>query len=631
MCVVSDARCDECQKLSEALEQGHARIRELEQELVEAEADRTALHAQLAEMTKLCDLQQADLDRYRKVIEASRPNHPERAPADQLQFAFQRVLEMLGADDPANDDDDDAAGDGADAPASGGNVDPAARNRKRSKRRDPHGRRPLDKTSLAVVERRVEPDEVVAAGGVGYRLIGEEVSERIALRPAQWVRFRLIRPKYVPIGEDVTADVQESTAGETARADSDGPETQPEASPTITIAIAPLPAGVWPNVMGDPSAIAHVAMSKYGDLCPLNRQQSISARGGFSLPKSTQCGWLKEANAFCVPVVDAMFDDARRNAFVIATDATSASVLPPRWPPGQRPPQQWPEQQRRCEPWHVFVFIADRDHVVFRYDREHNGAVFAKLLTGYRGNLLADAASVFDVLYREHGMTEHGCWFHCRRPFYRALETERPQALEALSLIGKLFEIDRRLRDQDLDLTTFTRLRAERASPILKLFDDWVDLHRGRVDPRGPLDGAIGYYDNQRDALHRFLADGRIRLDNNLSEQALRNLVVGLSNWVFFANETGIRWYTTFRSLIASCMLHRLNPELYLEQLLRIAPHWPRHRVLELAPKYWVATVGKLDPTWRAILERPWEPGVVVSAELAPERRVVDVAAGRAA
>ena len=101
---------------------------------------------------------------------------------------------------------------------------------------------------------------------------------------------------------------------------------------------------------------------------------------------------------------------------------------------------------------------------------------------------------------------------------------------------------------------------------------------------------------------------------------ALRKLVVGLSNWVFFANETGIRWYTTFRSLIASCILHRLNPEIYLEQLLRLVPHWPKNRVLELAPKYWRRTVSNMEAKWREILARPWEPGVIASAEIEPNR-----------
>ncbi|MEB2314344.1 MAG: transposase [Polyangiaceae bacterium] len=337
------------------------------------------------------------------------------------------------------------------------------------------------------------------------------------------------------------------------------------------------------------------------------------------------CSWLKAANAFCVPVVDAMMDDAKKHAFLIATDSTGARVLPPRLSAGERDTASdrqvlYPVERRGCERWHVFVFIADRDHVVFRYDREQNGAVFARMLDGYRGNLLADAASVFDVLYNEHGMTEHACWFHARRPSYRALETDPPRALEALSLIGKLFEVDRKLRAEELDLATFTRLRRERAGPVLDLIDKWIALNRDRGDPRSPLASGIGYYDNQRDALHRFLGDGRIRLDNNLSEQALRNLVVGLSNWIFFANETGIGWYTTFRSLIASCMLHRLDPSIYLEQLLRIVPHWPKNRVIELAPKYWTDTGDKLDTRWRSILARPWEPGMIASAQIGSPR-----------
>ena len=115
--------------------------------------------------------------------------------------------------------------------------------------------------------------------------------------------------------------------------------------------------------------------------------------------------------------------------------------------------------------------------------------------------------------------------------------------------------------------------------------------------------------------------------NNNLSEQALRNLIVGLSNWMFFANENGIAWYTTFRSLIASCKLHRLNLELYLEQLLRVVPHWPKTRIVELAPKYWASTVATLDAKWRTIPARPWEPDVITSAQLAPVLRTDDTQA----
>jgi transposase len=578
--------CNRCDVLQQELAAAHTRIARLEEEV-------TSARQQLAEVSKLCELQQADLDRYQKAYEASRPNHPERAPSDQLQLAFARVMENLGEQDAANDTGHDDGGAAAQDPETGADANPP----RKPKKRDPHGRRKLGLSGLAVLEQVIVPDEVKAAGGVGFELIGEEVSDRLARRPAEWIVLRIKRQKYVKVGGDESDETAEADATE---------------SPIVT---ASLPLGVWPGVMGDPSAIAHVIVSKYDDLLPLNRQESISARDGFRVPKATQCSWLRGANGFCTLVVDAMFDDAKRHAYMIATDATGASVLPPRWRPGKPRPDP-PEEPRRCESWHIFVFLADRDHVVFRYDREHSGAVFTKFLAGYHGNIQADAASVFDVLYRDHGMTEHGCWSHCRRPFYRALESDRPRALEALAMIGKLFEVDRKLRLEDHDPETFTELRRKGAEPILDLFDKWVDANREQVDPRSPLDSAIGYYDNQRDALHRFLYDGRIRLDNNLSEQALRKLRVGEANWVFFANETGIAWYTTFRSLIASCLLHRLNPQLYLEQLLRLVPHWPKSRVLELAPKYWLDTVAKLEPSWRSILARPWEPEVVLSAEM---------------
>ena len=152
-----------------------------------------------------------------------------------------------------------------------------------------------------------------------------------------------------------------------------------------------------------------------------------------------------------------------------------------------------------------------------------------------------------------------------------------------------------------------TAARAAKATPVLALFDRWIERERHRVDPRAPLDTALGYYENQRDALHRFLEDGRVRIDNNLCEQQVRNLVLGRHNWMYFANERGLSWYATFRSLIASCELHHINAQMYIEQMLRLAPHWPVTRMLELAPKYWTQTLSRLDARQHAIITRPWE------------------------
>ncbi|MEI8255335.1 MAG: transposase [Deltaproteobacteria bacterium] len=143
--------------------------------------------------------------------------------------------------------------------------------------------------------------------------------------------------------------------------------------------------------------------------------------------------------------------------------------------------------------------------------------------------------------------------------------------------------------------------------------------------PRTPIDAAFGYASNLQGALRQFLDDGRLPIHNNASEAALRNLVLGRSNWMWFENETGLSWY---RSLIASCALHGINAGTYLEQLLRIAPHWPSTRMLELSPKYWARTLAGLDERHRRIITPPWElDPASLAVEWKPRRRATATAA----
>jgi len=556
-----------------------AQVRELEAELGE-------VRRQLVEALKLSELQRADLDRLRDEYEKVRPNCPERVPGDEADAAFDRVLEAFGTVGAANDEAKDSDGADADATAessedgSGGALPagPAKRKAKgkKVKRRHPHGRRRLDVAGLPLVVVRIVPPEVEATGGAGFDRIGEEVSDRVAYRPASYVCLRIVRGIWVPEKRAERQDDVERGCR--------------------SVLIEPLPDGVWPGAMCDPSAVAHNIVQKYDDVLPLHRQERISAREGFALPRSTQCGWLGLAYLFLRRIVAAMLQEARTRAFCIAVDATGAPV---RCKGGG------------CERWHVFAFTADRDHVVFTYAPEHTSATARSFLKGFHGHVLADASAIFDVLYREEGMIETGCWFHARRYFWRALPSDRERAMEAIAMIAKLFEIDRECREIQMPVRTV--VRAQRAAPVLAMFDKWIEHHRHRVDPRGPFDKAIGYYTNQRAALRRFLEDGRLPLDNSVSERALKNLILGRHNWLYFANETGLRWYTTFRSLIASCALHGLNPQDYLEQVLRLAPHWPVTRMLELAPKYWTKTVEGLDADKRALLVRPWETAGVVT------------------
>jgi transposase len=547
-------------------------------------AENATLHAQLAEAIKLTQLQGADLERFKKAYEAAQPNHPERVPREHLQLAFERVLETLT--EPAND----AAANGATGEPDEAKSPPPDRAPPRKR----HGRRRIDLANLPVERMQVDPPEVVAAGGDGYEHIGNEVSYRVARRPGGLVRLELVRRKFARVQASPVDAPSTATEGSDATESTEMPRTPPtktEDAEPAAVLIAPLPESLWPNVMADPSAIADVILRKYADSLPLHRQETISERQGFVLPRSTQSGWLKAAYPMCEPIVSAMFDEAKRTAFCIATDSTSVSVR-------ARP---------KCDSWHVLVFAADRDHVVFRYSQRNTSETVSSMLAGFHGHLLADAATVYDALFRSGDVIEVACWMHQRRYVYRALETNREAALEGLSIIAKLFEADRDCRKPGLDPEAFGVARAERARTPLDLFDRWAHRYRGVADPRGPLAKSIGYYDNQRDALRRFLDDGRLSIDNGVSERALRNVVLGEANWTFFANETGLRWYTTFRSLIASAILHRLNCELYMEEMLRLVPHWPKPRVIELAPKYWAQTRTRLDARQRAIITPPWQ------------------------
>ena len=389
-CALETTTCPHCEARRAELDAAHQRIAVLE-------AEATGLREQLREALKLVDLQKADLDRLRAEQERTRPNRPERAPSNEMQLALERVVATFGDTPAANDAPAPETATGSDGapppepPTKGTEPNGEATD----KPRHPHGRRRLDLSNLPVETIQLDPDEVRATGGVGFEHIGDEVSERLAFKPAQYIRLRLVRRKFAPIDQEDTA----------TQVDDDTSSVGSSAPSAPAVLISPQPGSVLPRVKADASAIAHVIISKYDDVLPLHRQERISLRNGFVLPRSTQCGWLGAAHSVYFRVVDAMFDEGRTRAFCIATDATGAPV----------------RAVKACARWTIFVFIADRDHVVFRYAAENTSAVVSELLRGFRGNLLADAAPVYAALYRGGDVIEHACWFHCRRYFWRAL------------------------------------------------------------------------------------------------------------------------------------------------------------------------------------------------------------------
>jgi transposase len=570
------------------------KVDRLQAEVVRLTAENAELKTLLAEQQKALDVADADLARYRLLVEQQRFNRPERVSSVEQQLVLEGMLAALTATPAVNDSpatEPAASGPAAGAAPSPGGA-PSDNSDGKERRRSRHGRRPLDISLLPVELVIIDPPEVVAAGGVGFTLVGEEAANRIARTPARFTCLRTVRRTFMKNAEPdavVDAAASASLGAETASSSqaSQGAEV---VMPDAVFLTAPLPDALWPRVMADPSAIAHAIVSKYDDLLPLHRQQGITRREGFTIPRSTLCSWFHPAEDYLAGIVDAMFDDSKTTAPYVATDATGASVRGPK--------------KTACEAWHVFVFVAQGEHIVFRYARTHDSTVLAAMLAGYRGLLLADASSIYSPLAAMGRIILACCWAHVRRYFFKAIATERTRSLEAIAIIGKLFEVERQCAKTPMP--DKTARRAELAAPVLKMFDEWLDRNRPTAEPRTPFAAAITYADNQKVALRRFLEDGRLRLDNNVCEGQLRSLVLGQNNWQYFENETGLRWYTVFRSLIASCKLHGLCPERYLECVLRLAPHWSQKRLLELSPRYWRATAARLTPEQRAIVRPSW-------------------------
>jgi transposase len=491
-----------------------AKVRALETALGRASHERD-------EYRKLYELVSLELDRVKRHLFGKKAEHVDAA---QMQLAFASIAKMLSAlpdADPTKDQSEPAA-------------------KKPPKKARPHGRHPLP-DHLPIERVELLPPEVQAEGADAYVRIGEEITETLEWRAGSYVRFQIVRPKFAK-------------------------KAQPEAG----ILTADLPPRAIEKGLAGPGLLAQVLVRKYADGLPLNRQESIFARDGIDLARSTMCEWVQTCGDLFGCVVDAMAVDSKRTAPYIAVDATGVLV-------------QAPEQCRRG---HFWVLIAPGSHVLFRFTPRHTRDGPKAFFRDYRGYVVADAATVYDELYRTEQVLEVGCWAHARRHFFDAMVSDKDRALEAIGFIGRIFEADR--STVELPPSSRGTARRDKAEPVLAAFRGWLDARRLEVLPKSPIAQAIGYVDNQWMALTRFLVDGRLPVHNNHSERELRRIAVGRKAWLFVGHDDAAEAAANIISLIASCKLHRLEPWAYLRDLLTVLPGWDQTRVLQLAPKYWV-------------------------------------------
>jgi len=427
----------------------------------------------------------------------------------------------------------------------------------------PHGRRNLLASKLPRVVIEIVHEELEARG---CRRIGFEDSPQLAFRPGGF---------YVLVKRVAKYEVLEAGIA--------------------TVETTPSPETLFPKAMLHTSTIAHVLTSKFAMGTPHYRLEQALADQGVPLDRGLMSRYVEHAgNTLGATIVAAMWRDALAHGQVISTDATGALIQPTHAKDGR---------SLACKKGHFFTAVVDAEAVLFHYAEKHTSESVQQLFGSFRGFLQADASAVYDILERgppkdvddtEPTVKLVGCWAHCRRYFFEAALCRYPAGLQGLLRIRAIYAADRAGRRMPRDERA--AFREVHLRPLFDEFFAWARTARDAAHGSNLASKALGYALNQETELRRVLDDVELPLDNTRAERALRKVVVGRKNWLFYGSDTHAEAAAAILSLIASCRLHRLDPFLYLEEILRVLPYWPRERYLELAPARWAATRVRLNP-----------------------------------
>lgn len=387
---------------------------------------------------------------------------------------------------------------------------------------------------LPRIDEVIEPESLTCACGGCLHCIGEDVSERLDIVPAQ---FRVIvtrRPKYA------------------CRSCTDG------------VVQAPAPARLIPGGMPTEATIAHVLVSKYADHLPLYRQAQIYSRQGINLDRSTLADWVGRAAFELRPVFDALMADLKRSTKLFM-DETRAPVLDP----GGRKTKTgyfW-ALARDDRPWGGTA----PPGVAFTYAPGRGGQHAERILQGFGGILQVDGYAGYNRLIASGrvgpGIQLAYCWAHARRKLIEIIRTgPAPIAEQGVGLIRELYAIEADLRGRSPADRLAARL--ERSAPILARLDDWLRHHRARASAKSPLGEALAYIARYRDGLGRFLTDGRIEIDSNAVERTIRPIALNRKNALFAGHDAGAENWAVIASLIETCKLNGVDPQTWLANTL---------------------------------------------------------------
>jgi transposase len=412
----------------------------------------------------------------------------------------------------------------------------------------PRERGPRLPEHLPVVEEVLDPAPVQACPQA-WRCIGEEISEQLDYEPARFLRRRLIRRKYVRRG---------------------GVDAVP--------VIAPLPERLQERCLAAPGLLAQILIAKYCDHLPLYRQEQIyRTRHGVFLPRQSMARWVGLAADWLRPIYETMRTGVMAGGYV-QVDETPIRYLEP--------------GHGKTRQGYLWAYSRPGGDVLFDWQTSRAAACLDHVIAAdFTGTLQCDGYSAYPAFAERRAgkVALAGCWAHARRKFHEALDQAPRTAGWIIRQIAHLYRIEKDLREKHAGPRLRAAVRTHQSRPLV------ARLHRAllrlklsrRHLPQSLLGQAIDYTLSQWAMLSIYLGDGRIEIDNNLVENAIRPTAVGKKNWLFIgeaqAGQRGAILYT----IIESCRRRGVDPHAYLRDVLTRLPQLTNWQIKNVTPEAW--------------------------------------------
>jgi transposase len=412
--------------------------------------------------------------------------------------------------------------------------------RKVAKPQIPPSRNPLP-AHLPRKEIIIEPKE----DSTNLKRIGEQVTEELEYKPGRLYVNRYIRPKY-------------------ARKNGEG------------IIIGSLPDRPIEKGIPGPGLLSHILISKFVDHLPLYRQLQQFKREKVDIAQSTINDWVRYSCELLEPLYESQVKEILKSVYLMA-DETPIQVLDK-------------SKRGKTHKGYFWVYYDPLGRGVFfdyRDNRSREGP--HQILNDFKGFLQTDKYSGYDKLAEKSEITAVGCFAHARRKFEQSLGSDPKRSEWMLEQIRKLYIIERRAREKELSFTERLNLRQEESVPILMDIKTWLDQQMLKVLPKSQIGQSIGYMHSFWNRLEKYVEDGRLEIDNNLVENAIRPVALGRKNYLFAGSHNGAKRAAIIYSLVTTAKLQNIEPYAYIKDILTRIASYPHKKITDLLPINWKA------------------------------------------